>query len=188
MRSHVMASWLLILLAVLASCGHRRQDSEANVPLRVEVRADSGGAQRMRVGAPPRARIWVASVAPVRSSPMEADLPEAAQDSVLPSAPSPPMLEIDDDLKAPILKSGTVLVVPARYSHSRTVESVELDVRVDEVGEVTDALWAGGSNSTDLVQAATECALRMRFFPALQAGQPLPVWCRQRFDFGGSAR
>ena len=59
------------------------------------------------------------------------------------------------------------------------------DRRVDESGEVTDALWAGGSNDSALVQSATECALRMRFYPALQSGQPVPVWCRQRFDFGG---
>jgi len=58
-------------------------------------------------------------------------------------------------------------------------------VRVDETGEVTDALWTDGSTDSMLVQVATECALSMKFYPALQVGRPVPVWCRQRFDFGG---
>jgi hypothetical protein len=62
-----------------------------------------------------------------------------------------------------------------------------LDVRVDEAGLVSDALWAGGSNDPVLVQAATECALKMTFYAAIQAGKPVPVWCRQRFDFGAIA-
>jgi hypothetical protein len=33
------------------------------------------------------------------------------------------------------------------------------------------------------VDAARECALAMRFYPALRAGRPTAVWCRQRFDF-----
>ena len=109
-------------------------------------------------------------------------MPDAPQDSVVPESP-PPLLEIDDDLKPPILERHAILSVPAPYPR-RAVESVELDVRVDESGEVTDALWAGGSNDSALVQSATECALRMRFYPALQSGRPVPVWCRQRFDFG----
>jgi hypothetical protein len=28
----------------------------------------------------------------------------------------------------------------------------------------------------------------MRFFPALQSGRAVAVWCRQRFDFGRPAR
>ena len=67
--------------------------------------------------------------------------------------------------------------------HARRAE-VELDVRVDESGEVTDALWAEGSADPALVAAATACALGMRFYPALQSGRPIAVWCRQRFDFG----
>jgi TonB family protein len=62
---------------------------------------------------------------------------------------------------------------------------VELDVRIGEDGSVTDALWAGGSADSALTDAATTCALSMRFFPALRAGQPTAVWCRQRFDFTG---
>ena len=61
---------------------------------------------------------------------------------------------------------------------------VGLDVRVDEEGAVSHAEWAGGSRDTALVTSAIECALAMRFFPALRAGRPVAVWCRQRFEFG----
>jgi len=59
---------------------------------------------------------------------------------------------------------------------------VELDVRVDESGGVSDAIWAGGSREPALVAAATACALGMRFHPAEQAGRRVAVWCRQRFE------
>jgi TonB family protein len=59
---------------------------------------------------------------------------------------------------------------------------VDVDVRVAEDGSVSDARWAGGGDSA-LAAAAIRCALDMRFFPALQAGRPVAVWCRQRFDF-----
>jgi hypothetical protein len=127
----------------------------------------------------------VSRVAPSRAPRIDADLPDASQDT-MPSSPPPPppMLEIDDNLKPPILKSSAVVTVPSGYRRGRSTESVELDVRVDEAGDVTDALWAGGSDDSVLVQSATECALHMRFYPALQSGRAVPVWCRQRFDFG----
>ena len=172
----------LVLVFACLGCTRERKAAPATLPLDVEVRADTAG-QRLTIQQPaPEARIWVASVASVRPSPPQVSLPDAPQDSMIPEPPPPPMLDIDDDLKAPILKHQALLSLPAGY-RPRGAESVELDVRVDENGEVTDALWAGGSSSAPLVQAATECALRMRFFPALQNGQPLPVWCRQRFDF-----
>jgi len=176
----------LPLTLLLASCSRQRQAVDATLPLPVEIRADTGQAQVLDVHAPPQAHVWVARVAPVRASPLELEVPDAPPDSVISPAP-PPMLEIDDNLKPPILKSRAILKVPPSYGRQRSVQSVELDVRVDEFGEVTDALWAGGSNDSALVQNATECALRMRFYPALQSGQPVPVWCRHRFDFGGGS-
>jgi outer membrane biosynthesis protein TonB len=86
---------------------------------------------------------------------------------------------VSEDLKPPLLqKSGTLIPPPGKRG------SVELDVRVTEEGDVSDALWAGGSSDSLLVAAAISCALEMRFYPALQAGRPIAVWCRQRFDFG----
>ena len=181
----------MLALPMLLSCSRKGGDSASTLPLPVQVRADSSTSTVLvvdRPAAPPRVDIWVSRVAPVRSQAVDVDLPDAPQDTLIPTSPPPPMLEIDDNMKAPILRSKAVLTMPAGYSHGRRVDSVELDVRVDEVGDVTDALWAGGSSDSVLVQAATECALHMRFYPALQTGRPVPVWCRQRFDFGDAKR
>ena len=176
----------MALLVAGCSRDQRALDtSEASLPLHVDVRADTGDAQFVVV-VPPPAQVWVSRVAPARSSPSaESELPAATPDSVISeSQGAAPLLEIDDDLKAPILRSRPVLEVPSEYSRMRRVRSVELDVRVDEQGLVTDALLAGGNGDSTLVLAATECAFHMRFYPALQAGAAIPVWCRQRFDFG----
>lgn len=167
------------------ACAPEPRSTDAPLPLEVEVRADTSHMQFLEVSAPPEAHVWISRVAPARPTPISVDLADAPQDTLAAIPPSPPPLEIDDDLKAPILRSGSVLRVPAEYTRGRTVVSVELDVRVDEAGAVTDALWSGGGADSVLVQVATECAFSMKFYPALQAGQPVPVWCRQRFDFGG---
>ncbi|HKQ57251.1 MAG TPA: energy transducer TonB, partial [Candidatus Eisenbacteria bacterium] len=96
--------------------------------------------------------------------------------------PPPPALAVDEDLKPPLPRSSTPLAVPPRARGF-----VELDVRIDEQGSVSDALWAGGSEDPALVEPATRCALEMRFYPALRAGRAVAVWCRQRFDFGPAA-
>ena len=168
-----------------ASCTPEHRASDASLPLPVEVRADTSQMRVLAVSTPPEAHVWVSRVAPARTTPISVDLPDAPLDTLVPAPPPPPLLEIDDDLKPPILRSGSVLRVPVEYTRGRAVVSVELDVRVDETGEVTDALWTDGSTDSMLVQVATECALSMKFYPALQVGRPVPVWCRQRFDFGG---
>uniref|UniRef100_A0A832I465 TonB C-terminal domain-containing protein n=1 Tax=Eiseniibacteriota bacterium TaxID=2212470 RepID=A0A832I465_UNCEI len=155
--------------------------------LPVRVTADTGRAERLRVVAPPArdaVRVWVARVSPARPAPPDAPLPAAEAPLALPAddAPPPPGLEVDEDLRPPILRTPAALVLPGGPGRARV--SVELDVRVDEEGAVSDALWAGGSDDSALVAAATASALGMRFHPALQAGRPIAVWCRQRFDFG----
>lgn len=185
------SAWLrggpaVVLGLLLAGCA-RRDESASDAPMRlaVEVRADTAAAVRLRI-APPHANVWVARVDPMRTT-SEPELPEAVADTSIPESQEPPMLEIDDDLKPPILRNHVVLTVPDR-APGHGVRSVELDVRVDEGGEVTDALWAAGDADSALVQAATDCALAMKFYPAQQSGRPVPVWCRQRFDFGGRGR
>jgi hypothetical protein len=125
-------------------------------------------------------------VAPSRPTRLDPPLPPAASDTLAPEAAPPPALAIDDDLKPPLLRTPAALTRPAdpRSGSRPGAQSVELDVRVDESGAVTDALWAGGAADSALVSAAIECALGMRFYPALRAGRPVAVWCRQRFDFG----
>ena len=168
---------------LLAGCGRDKKSSGGPLPLLVEIRSDTSRLERWSVSPAREARVWMARVAPARAPVAEPDLPEAHQDTVLPE-PAAPALEIDDDLKPPILRSRAILVVP-RHEQPRPNASVELDVRVDQNGSVTDALWAGGSRDPELVAAASDCALRMRFYPALQGGRAVPVWCRQRFDFPG---
>ena len=178
---------LVLPFALLTAACAPEKLAETNRPLAVEVRADTSQMQVLGVTTPPEAQVWISRVAPSRSAPLAVELPDAPTDPLVPPPPAPPMLDIDDDLKSPILRSGSVLRVPAQFTRGRAVLSVELDVRVDETGEVTDALWSGGSDDSTLVQVATECAFSMKFYPALQSGQPVPVWCRQRFDFGGGS-
>jgi hypothetical protein len=156
----------------------------------VNVYADTGRGGHLEVR-PPAARVWLASVAPARALTPAPALPEALPDSLPPSDVAPPGLEVDPGLKPPVLRVAGTLALPPGWQGPRA--SVELDVRVDESGRVSDALPVptGGDPAaieTGLVEAARRCALGMRFYPALQGGRPVPVWCRQRFDFGGGRR
>ena len=116
---------------------------------------------------------------PARAA-IEPPLPAAAPETLAMAPPEPPRLEVDESLKPPILRRAARLRLPPGARPA----SVVLEVRVDEEGRVSDAQWAGGSADSALVRAATDCALAMEFFPALQDGRRIAVWCRQRFDFG----
>jgi len=154
-------------------------------PLAVNVFADTGRGGRLELRLP-TARVWLASVTPAHAPTPAPALPEALPDSLPPPEDSPPALAVDPGLMPPVLRAPGTLALPPGWSGPRA--SVELDVRVDESGRVSDALRAAGSADSALVEAARHCALGMRFYPALQAGRPVPVWCRQRFDFGGAQR
>lgn len=187
---HVMERfWAVVLALGIASAGCEQKRSAGTLPLPVEIRADTARSERLRVEPPVRARIWVAQVGSVRISPardlaLEPELPAGNPDTTVFPDTSPPLLEIDTDLMPPILKSRALLRVPRGWPTQRRPESVELDVRVDKGGTVTIAQWAAGSRDSVLVRAAIDCALHMSFYPALRSGNPVAVWCRQRFDFG----
>ena len=174
-------------MAALSGCGGGRQELQPPRRLEVSVFADTGRTERLHVAPPPEpgppepARVWLTQVRPARPPRIEAPLPEAAPSPVEDSAPAPPPLAVDPDLKPPILRTPGLLRIPSPGRRG----FVELDVRIGEDGSVTDALWAGGSQDSALAAAATACALAMRFYPALRAGKPIAVWCRQRFDFAG---
>jgi len=172
----------LLLVCALWGCGRERKQSPPPAPLPVEVFADTSRSERLRVEPPP-ARVWLANVRPVREPGNLVPTPAAPPETMLPE-PAPPSLEIDGDLKPPILRERAPLVLPSAALRRERSVSVELDVRVDEAGNVADARWAGGGADSALVRAALDCAARMRFYPALRAGRPVAVWCRQRFDFG----
>jgi hypothetical protein len=159
-------------------------------PLAVNVYADTGRGGHLEVR-PPAARVWLASVTPARQPVPAPALPEALPDSLLPPDDPPPGLALNPGLKPPVLRTPGTLALPPGWRGPRTW--VDLDVRVDESGRVSDVLLvpAGGDSAVigvGLVEAARRCALGMRFYPALRGGQAVPVWCRQRFDFAGARR
>jgi hypothetical protein len=188
-----------LALALLgpAGCARRPQPAAARppsrtaaVPLAVNVYADTGRAVLLEVR-PPAARVWLASVTPARQPVPSPALPEAPPDSLSPPETPPPGLAMDAGLKPPVLRTPGTLALPPGWRGPRTW--VDLDVRVDESGRVSDVLAVGASGDSaasgaGLAGAARRCALGMRFYPALQGGRAVPVWCRQRFDFSGAQR
>jgi hypothetical protein len=184
----------VVLIAAIAGCG-RGNRSDQRVRLPVDVFSDTahvmrfgtgdsilrGAARAIRSDPIPRATVWLARVTPAPAIGIEPTL--APSESIAPpggSWPAPPTLEVDEGLKPPIARGAARLTVP-RGSGSGWVE---LDVRVDENGVVSDVAWAGGASDSAHVTAATAYAFAMRWFPALQGGRPVAVWCRQRVDFG----
>lgn len=194
-RGTAAALGMLTALAALAGgCARERAPAEPRHVSAASVFADTGRGIPLAV-VPPRsgaaASVWMERVSPARIARARASLetpaPEAPPETLAsqPAVPAPGLASAgDDELKSPILRERGRLDVPARAMRV----SVELDVRVDEEGRVSDASWAAGSEDSTLVRAAIECALGMRFFPALHAGRPIAVWCRQRFDFGTARR
>jgi hypothetical protein len=59
---------------------------------------------------------------------------------------------------------------------------VTLDVRVDERGEVSDALLVETDADSLTVLAALDAASRLTYHPALLGGRPVAVWTRQLFE------
>ena len=177
---------VIALLATVCACGREGPREHSPQRLNVDVFADSGRSQRLVVSPPDTfarpagsATVRLTQVTPLRAAASAPALPEAGPAPPDSTPPVPSGLAVDRDLKPPLLRAPGRLVVPPH----RGPAVVELDVRVAEDGSTSDALWAGGSNDSALVAAATDCALEMRFYPALREGRPVAVWCRQRFEF-----
>jgi len=172
------ALWVALLLG---ACARSPSPGNARAPLALAVRvsADAAPGETLHIGRPAaaRARVWMTRVAPVRWVPPP--IPEPAPAAPEPDTLAPAGPASEPGLKPPLLISSDPLRLPDGRARSR----VELDVRVDERGVVTDALWTGGSADTSGIAAARRCAYSMRFYPALMGGRPVAVWCRQRFDF-----
>jgi len=128
--------------------------------------------------ATPRVSVWLARVSPTAPGPIDPSV--AGAEPQAGEWPEPPRLDVDEGLKPPIPRGSSRLIVPRGADPGW----IELDVRVDETGAVSDVEWAGGAIDSARVEAATACAFAMRYFPALQDGRAVAVWCRQRFDFG----
>lgn len=180
----------------LAGCGRRPappQTSRARlepVVLAVHVFADSGHTYALPTA--PRESLEahgvglvIVGVAPARAglSELPVPTPEAAPPPAGTEAeivPAP-----DDALKPPIARTAARLRLPRGVPRRGWVE---LDVRVDEAGRVSDALVAASDADSAAVALAIESALDLRFYPALQSGRPVAVWCRQRFEFATPRR
>jgi hypothetical protein len=172
----------MVALGLAATgCGRERPPAAAT-PVPVDVLADTSAS--IPLAARPRASVRAAPtpVRPARALGTGPELPEAVPDTALPEAPIP--AASDERLKPPILRTAARLKLPAnlvREWRSRAFW-VELDLRIDGAGRVTDAVWAGGSADTALIRAARDCAMAMGFYPALRAGLPVAVWSRQRLE------
>lgn len=187
---------LLVAVGVLATacgCGPRPASNDAAAG-RGAVGGDSGAAETAPGALRPLAHFDPSQVPPVppegrvsmvRVAPRRADLalapplPEPSEPEPHAAPPASGALAADDELRAPIVREG------ARVDRARAKRGwVELDVRVDEEGAVSDAMFADGAADSVAVDAAIEATLAMRFWPASQNGRPVAVWCRQRFEFG----
>jgi hypothetical protein len=141
--------------------------------------AETGGLPPARLAGPaPSARLTLVRIAPARPG-LQNALPE-------PEPSAPPAgeragdgLAADDELRPPIPRGPATVRL-----HAPRSGWLELDVRVDEAGEVSDALPAGGDADSSTVRAAVDAALALRWFPATRRGRPVAVWCRQRFEVG----
>ncbi len=183
-----LARWAGIVSVALGAwaCRPGRPGTAQPLALSVRASADTGRMEHLEIRPPRPARAWLARVTPTRPAPLSPPLPDAPPDTAPPEPSARPALEVEPGLLPPVLRAAAPLVIPDGAGASSAVrfEAVELDVRVSETGEVTDVLAAGGNADPALVEAARACARRMHFYPARRAGEPVAVWCRQRFEFG----
>lgn len=177
---------LLMIGLLTGGCGRRTaspESREVGDTLEVSVLADSASASSLppaRVAPGPEgARLTLVRIAPLRAD-VRAPLPVPEPAAPEASEPLPPETSREDDQLRPPIPRGPAIV---RLSGARP-GWLELDVRVDENGEVSDAIVVSGDADSATVRAATESALAMRWYPAVRRGRPVAVWCRQRFEIG----
>jgi hypothetical protein len=182
MKIHTLVMFGLLV----GGCGERTaspESREVGDTLPISVLADSAAGASLppvRVGPGQEGpRLTLVRIAPLRSD-VNAPLPVPEPAALEESEPRAPEASRDDDELRPPIPRGPAIV---RLSGARA-GWLELDVRVDENGEVTDAIAVGGDADSATVRAATESALAMRWFPAVRRGRPVAVWCRQRFETG----
>lgn len=181
----------LTIIVLIGSAGCARHDERASAvdtstPLPVSVLADSalrlsmpGGALAGAPSAPPR--LTLQRVSPTRAA-LELPAPDAPASPPSHADPeSTPRegLAVDESLRPPLPMSAEAFVLRgARRGW------VELDVRVDEQGQVSDAMIVAAAADSATQAAALEAAYAVRFHPAIQRGRPVAVWSRQRFEVG----
>jgi hypothetical protein len=175
---------LIVLAAWLSGCGRppaARDSAPLPRALPLEVLADRAPDASLppsRVPSVPAARLELLRISPERE-PVPMPPPEAAPAEPPPAAAAGEALPNDDRLRPPVPRGGTSL----RLAGTRG-GWVELDVRVDETGAVSDAELAAAGADSALVSAAIAAARATRWYPARRAGHAVAVWSRQRFEVG----
>ena len=118
-------------------------------------------------------------VAPAEPSP-EPPAPEADE----PPAPEPAVPGPADarTLLPPIARGAPATAIAGRGGR------VTLDVRVDEQGDVSDALLVESDADSATVHTAIEAAEAVHYHPALLGGRPVAVWTRQVLEVRRGSR
>jgi len=130
-----------------------------------------------------RSRLGRASAAPevpVDPGTLSPPLPPAEPDEPPAAAERAP-----EPADARLLQPPVPLGAPAPSVGSpRGAGRVTLDVRVDENGDVSDALPVESNGDSVVVRVAIDAAMAIRYKPALLGGRPIAVWTRQVIDVG----
>jgi hypothetical protein len=153
------------------------------VPLAGAFRLDRFSVERTALDratpVPASPRTPPVNVAPAEPSP-EPDpaSPGTPPEPGEPSARAPRESTSPDErvLLPPIPRGAPAIVAAGRGGR------VTLDVRIDEQGDVSDALLVTSDADSLVVQAAIEAAFGLRYHPALLGGTPTAVWTRQVID------
>jgi len=174
----------LTIVLLAAGCGARPERPaavEVGEPLAVTVLADSAEAAGLPLASssvlgPPR--ITLVRIAVARTD-LAVPLPEPEPAAPPAAGREAVAAEEDDALRPPIARGPAIVRL-------RTARRgwLDLDVRVDPRGRVSDAIVAGGDADSATVRAALEAARAQHWYPAVRRGQPVAVWCRQRFEAG----
>ena len=188
----------LVLLIGLALGGCARNSGE-----RANALPDSATAATIALDRPERPivplagggtfrleRVSIARGALERAAPIPAVAVTPAEPSPEPPAPepgAPPAPEARAPgpadartLQPPIPRGAPSTTMDGRAADpGRAVAHVTLDVRVDEHGDVSDALLVESDADSLTVRTAIEAAMGVRYHPALLGGKPVAVWTRQ---------
>lgn len=171
---------LVLVAALVSGCGgHAARADRASEMRRdsIDVRADSAtfrmpvASGEVSAGTEPTA----VRIAPARGLPPP-PLPRA-EPAAIDEGPRVVSegLPHDDALRPPILRE------PARLEVAGTrAGEVEMELRVDENGEVSDAQCVAVPEDRELARDAIRAVMASRWYPATREGRAVAVWCRQR--------
>jgi TonB family protein len=128
------------------------------------------------------------ALAAAATAPVPATTPAPAP-PVTPPPPSPiavgALVELDDPgVIAPVLDRAFPPTYPPVALRQRLEGTVQLNVLVDETGNVVDTqIVAGAGGRSGLNEAAVSSLRRRKYHPATQDGVPVKVWMRVRVQF-----